>query len=112
MISVEQALDKILSAVDVLEAEEKHILEAMGQVLVEDVYSAIDIPPLDNSAMDGYAVRAEDTRGASEQSPRFLKVVDTVVAGSISEKVVERLYFDDRGAGKEARSHFKECGSI
>jgi len=85
LLSVEQALEKILGYVDVLEAEPKPILDCLGQVLAEDVYSTINIPPLDNSAMDGYAVRAEDTRGATEQSPRFLRVIDTVNAGSISE---------------------------
>ena len=89
MISVEQALEKILSYVDVLEEEQRPILDSMGQVLAEDIYSTIDIPPLDNSAMDGYAVRAEDTRGASRQSPRFLRVIDTVMAGSISGYEVE-----------------------
>ena len=88
MISVEQALAKILSYVDVLEEEQKPILDSIGQVLAEDIYSAIDIPPLDNSAMDGYAVRSEDTRGASRQSPRFLRVIDTVMAGSISKHSV------------------------
>ena len=89
MISVEQALEKILSYTDVLEEEEKPILDSMGQVLAEDIYSTIDIPPLDNSAMDGYAVRSEDTRGASQHSPRFLRVIDTVMAGSISKYVVK-----------------------
>jgi len=89
MISVEQALDKILSHVDVLEEEQSHILGCLGQVLAEDVYSSINIPPLDNSAMDGYAVRARDTQGASQQSQRFLRVIDTVSAGSISSCEVE-----------------------
>ena len=68
MISVEEALERILSYVSVLEPEEKPILEALGQVLAEDVVSAIDIPPLDNTAMDGYAVRAADTESASPES--------------------------------------------
>ncbi len=89
MISVEQALGKILSYVDVLGEEERPILDSMGQVLAEDIYSTIDIPPLDNSAMDGYAVRSEDTHSANRQSPRFLRVIDTVMAGSISECEVE-----------------------
>jgi len=89
LLSVEQALEKILSYVGVLEAESRPVLDCLGQVLAEDVYSAINIPPLDNSAMDGYAVRAEDTRGATEQSPRLLRVIDTVTAGSISEYEVK-----------------------
>jgi len=65
MISVEQALEKILSYVDILEEEERPILDCLGQVLAEDIYSSIDIPPLDNTAMDGYAVQSGDTRNAS-----------------------------------------------
>jgi len=89
MISVEQALEKILSHAAVLEAEETPILDCLGQVLAEDVSAGIDVPPLDNTAMDGYAVRAEDTRGANQQSPRLLQVIDTVPAGSISRHKVK-----------------------
>jgi molybdopterin molybdotransferase len=88
MISVEEALEKVLSYVEVLEPERKPILGCLGQVLAEDVYSTIDIPPLDNSAMDGYALRAKDTRGASESSPRYLVVVGEVAAGSMPAKEV------------------------
>jgi len=88
MISVEEALEQVLSYVDVLEPERKPILDCLGQVLAEDVYSTIDIPPLDNSAMDGYALRAGDTRGASESSPRYLVVVGEIAAGSIPTKEV------------------------
>ena len=89
MVSVEQALEKILAYVDILEEEEKPILDCMGQVLAEDIYSEIDVPPLDNSAMDGYAVQSRDTRNASSESPRFLSVIAMVAAGSISEREVE-----------------------
>ncbi|MCD6599289.1 MAG: molybdopterin molybdotransferase MoeA [Dehalococcoidia bacterium] len=89
MISVEQALEEILSYFAVLEAEEKPILDCLDQVLVEDIYSAIDIPPLDNSAMDGFAVRAVDTRGACESSPKILTVIDEVAAGSLAGREVE-----------------------
>ncbi len=89
MISVEEALEKILISMDVLEEEERAILDCLGQVLAEDVFSTIAIPPLDNSAMDGYAVRSEDTRSASSQFPRVLRVIDTVMAGSISQCEVE-----------------------
>jgi len=88
MISVEEALGKVLSYVEVLEPERKPILDCLGQVLAEDIYSTIDIPPLDNSAMDGYAVRAEDTHGASESSPRYLVVVGEIAAGSMPAKEV------------------------
>ena len=89
MISVEQALEKILAYVDILEEEEKPILDCLGQVLAEDIYSSIDVPPLDNTAMDGYAVQSRDTRNASRESPRFLSVIGMVAAGSISECELE-----------------------
>ena len=89
MISVEQALEKILSYVDVLEEEQVPILDSPGQVLAEDIYSSINIPPLDNAAMDGYAIQSRDTCGASSESPRFLRVIGTVTAGSVSKQEVK-----------------------
>lgn len=89
MISVEEALDKILANAAVLDEEEVPVLDSLGQVLAEDVVSGISIPPLDNAAMDGYAVRSGDTLGASERTPRLLRVIDTVAAGAISSFRVE-----------------------
>ncbi len=88
MLSVEEALQKILDEVDVLEMESVPILDSLGQVLAEDIKSDINVPPLDNSAMDGYAIRSADTRGASEKTPKYLRIIDTVMAGSISRKEV------------------------
>jgi molybdopterin molybdotransferase len=85
MITVDEALERILANVNVLEAEDKPLLEALGQVLAEDVRSGFDIPPLDNTAMDGYAVRARDTRGASADSPVELHVAGEVAAGYVFE---------------------------
>ena len=89
MISVEQAREKILSYFTVLGKEQVYILNSIGQVLAEDIYSGIDIPPLDNSAMDGYAVQSRDTSSASVKFPRFLHVLGTVVAGSMPQCVVK-----------------------
>ncbi len=89
MISVEQALEKILNLVNILDEETVPILESTEQVLAEDIKSDIDVPPLDNSAMDGFAVQSRDTEGASKDSPRFLDVIDTVNAGAISKRKVE-----------------------
>ena len=83
MLSVEEALERILSFFHVLEPEEKPILDALGQVLAEDAVSQYDIPPLDNSAMDGYAVQATSVVGASEDSPVTLRVVGSVAAGEL-----------------------------
>jgi len=83
MISVDEALEKILRHFEVLEPERKPILNCLGQVLAEDICSDIDVPPLDNSAMDGFALRAADTRGASGSSPVHLHVLGEVAAGSL-----------------------------
>jgi molybdopterin molybdotransferase len=84
MIPVEDALERILDTVHVLESETRPILSALGQVLAEDVVAQFDIPPHDNSAMDGFAVRACDTCDAGQQSPVFLKVIGEVAAGHTS----------------------------
>jgi molybdopterin molybdotransferase len=89
VISVEQALEKILGSIQVLGEEERPLLESLGQVLAEDIYSSIDVPPKDNSALDGYAVKASDIKGASNNKPRILRVIDIVVAGDTPKKVVE-----------------------
>lgn len=83
MISVQEALDRVLSYVDVLPAEEKPLLEALGQVLDEDVEAPFSVPPRDNTAMDGYAVRAADTVGATARAPRELHVIGEVAAGYV-----------------------------
>ncbi|MBI2864256.1 MAG: molybdopterin molybdotransferase MoeA [Chloroflexi bacterium] len=88
MISVEEAREKILSCVSPLPVETRPILDCLGQVLAEDVYSSINIPPLDNAAMDGYAVRVEDTLGASDRAPKLLKVIGEVPAGQVSHLMV------------------------
>ena len=85
MISVEEALERILSYVRRLEPEERAIVDALGQVLAEDVAAGFDIPPLDNTAMDGYAVRAADTEGASEAKPVPLRIAGELAAGYIYE---------------------------
>ncbi|MEE9199121.1 MAG: gephyrin-like molybdotransferase Glp [Dehalococcoidia bacterium] len=89
-LTVEEALEKILSYVHVLEPEDRPILECLGRVLTEDVVSTIDIPPLDNTAMDGYAVRWEDIREASQSAPVTLEVVEELPAGRIARRQVAR----------------------
>jgi len=88
MISVEEARERILSFFSRLEPETRPVLDALGQVLAADVVAPFDIPPLDNTAMDGYAVRAADTTGATEDAPRELRVIGDLAAGYVSEAAV------------------------
>jgi len=94
MISVEEARARILEHFHELEAVDTplwdgtHGVTALGQVLAEDVRADFDIPPLANTAMDGYAVRAEDTRGATYERPLRLRVTGYLAAGSVYEGVI------------------------
>ena len=83
MLSVEDALERILHYFHPLEAEPTPLLEAIGQVLAEDALARHDIPPLDNSAMDGYALQAADVLGASADNPITLKVAGAIAAGEL-----------------------------
>ena len=74
---------------EIKETEEVPLEGALGRVLAEDVVSPIDSPPFDRSAVDGYALRAEDTFSAREYSPVELRVVDEIVAGEESKAKVE-----------------------
>lgn len=89
MISVEEALERILAYFQPLEPREVPLLDAIGQVLAQDITSGFDIPPLANTAMDGYAVQAASTRGASTESPVELRVVGELAAGYIYDGQVE-----------------------
>lgn len=88
MLGVEEALERILSFFEVLEPEEQPLLSALGQVLAENAVSQYEIPPLDNSAMDGYAVKSDSTKGASKDSPALLNVVGSVAAGELPKDIV------------------------
>jgi len=80
-LDVPVAIDRILGSAHPAEVEEVSPLEALGQALASDVRARWPLPPWDNSAMDGYAVRGNDIRGASRGSPAELAVVARVLAG-------------------------------
>jgi len=90
MVTVDEALDKILSHIYPLGFEKVSILEALGKVIAEDISAKRDIPPLDNSAMDGYALRSEDVQKASQSHPVRLEVIEELPAGFISAKKIEK----------------------
>ncbi len=83
MISVEEARKRILQQFSRLEPAGIGLLDAVGQVLAEDVVAGFNIPPLANTAMDGYAVRAQDTAGATYDSPLKLEVIGYLPAGEV-----------------------------
>ena len=81
MLSVKEARQQMLNTIPVLPTEKREILSSAGYVLAEVLLAEENIPPFDNSAMDGYAVRAADVQNASEAKPAVLSVVETIAAG-------------------------------
>ena len=90
MISVEEAREIVLGSVERMGWEYAELLDALGRVLAEDVTAPEPIPPWDNAAMDGYALRAEETRGASAEQPVPLKLIGTIGAGQIFDGSLEK----------------------
>ena len=88
MLSVEDARDRILDVFTVLDSRETGVLDSLGQVLAKDVTAPRDIPPLANSAMDGYAIAAQSVTGASSESPVVLRVIGAVAAGDLPKERV------------------------
>jgi molybdopterin molybdotransferase len=93
MILVEEALHHILGKISCLGSERLPILQALGRVLAENISASRNIPPWDNSAMDGYAVRAEDILSTSKEKPVVLRVLGDLPAGKV---------FKGRGGAGEA----------
>jgi molybdopterin molybdotransferase len=89
MISIEEAWEKIASRCAALPIEERDLSACGGRVLAEPVMASMDLPPFDNSAMDGYALRAADTLHASEDKPVRLAVSGEVAAGCGDTATVE-----------------------
>jgi molybdopterin molybdotransferase len=93
--TVREAIDLVVAGVRRLGDEEVPLREALDRVLTEDVDSPLDLPAHTNSAMDGYAVRAEDVRGARTDAPKRLHVVEEVHAGRVPARPI--------GAGEATR---------
>lgn len=81
MLTVEEARERVLAAVDPLPVVDALVGDAHGLVLAEDLLAPHALPRFDNSAMDGYAVRGEDASSASEANPVALEIVGEVRAG-------------------------------
>ncbi|MFC6086448.1 molybdotransferase-like divisome protein Glp [Sphaerisporangium aureirubrum] len=89
MKPVDAHLAEILRTVRPLDPVEIDLDRALGAVLAESVTSPVALPPFDNSAMDGYAVRAKDVETATEDRPVLLPVVADVPAGEHAPHVIE-----------------------
>jgi molybdopterin molybdotransferase len=81
LATIEEARSKVLAEAAPTPVEVCPLAKSLGRVLAEDLVAAHDVPPFDNSAMDGYAVIASDTAGCSQDSPATLLLTDTIAAG-------------------------------
>src|SRR5437879_6966011 len=84
MLTVEEALDQMLSRIRPLGTELVELTAALGRVLAEPVVSRRELPPWPNSSMDGYAIRADDTRSGGAE----LVVVGRIIAGSMPARAL------------------------
>lgn len=87
-LSVREADQRVLSQAQPLDTEEVPIPEALGRALAQGVLARAPLPPWDNSAMDGYAVRGQDVTNASRQAPVVLKVVGETRAGEAAGRAL------------------------
>src|SRR5260221_6700851 len=88
MISVEEALERILAEIVPLTVTQVPLPEALGLVLAEDVIAQEDMPPFANSAMDGYALLSQDSQPRDGQPPR-LPITGEVAAGYVADHALE-----------------------
>ncbi|MGH7827314.1 MAG: molybdopterin molybdotransferase MoeA [Candidatus Binatia bacterium] len=90
MITVGEAVQLILSEIRPMPAEEVPIVRAYGRILHENVRASRNVPPFDNSAMDGFAVRWEDVASGSEKAAVTLRILETVPAGFVAKRRLTR----------------------
>ncbi|MBI2167012.1 MAG: molybdopterin molybdotransferase MoeA [Candidatus Omnitrophica bacterium] len=88
MISVEEAQMIILDSTRPNPPRRVSLKDSLGLVLAEDVIASVDLPPFTSSAMDGYALRGEDTAQASEESPCRLQRVEDLPAGKVARRKI------------------------
>ena len=89
LLSVKEAQDRILAVFTSVHTEHIPLANCAGRILGEDIHAPDDLPPFDNSSMDGFAVRAADVQGASETSPVRLDIVADIPAGSPTDVTVQ-----------------------
>jgi molybdopterin molybdotransferase len=85
LISIEEARSRVLAEAIPLPPETVPLPDALGSVLAEDIIASHDVPPFDNSGMDGYAVHVVDIVEATPSAPARLPIVDTIAAGHVAQ---------------------------
>ncbi|MEO8570286.1 MAG: gephyrin-like molybdotransferase Glp [Chloroflexota bacterium] len=89
LLSVEAARESILAATRPVATERIATADSLGRVVAETVTAALSLPPWANSAMDGYAIQATDTAGATDAAPLELRVIGDLAAGATPDVTVQ-----------------------
>src|SRR5437667_137216 len=89
MLELEEAQKRILAVISTLSPERITLGDgAVGRIFAESVDAPIDLPSFDNSAMDGYALRADDLKGASAETPVHLELRGQSPAGGVLPEAI------------------------
>lgn len=89
LLNVDKAVQLILQEVTTNPSEQVDLMIAHGRILARDIFAPINQPPFANSAVDGYALIAEDVQEASEDSPCKLRVVLDITAGTLPDQPLQ-----------------------
>lgn len=90
-IELEKAIDLMIKSIEEIQrTEEINLIDSGGRIIDEDIYAPMNNPPFDRSPLDGYALIAQDTKGAGKENIKKLNVVDCIFAGGYSEKVLQK----------------------
>jgi molybdopterin molybdotransferase len=113
MLSVDEALERLLARAEPVAVETVPTLEAAGRVLAADVLAAIDVPPLDNSQMDGYAVRTVDVPAAGTTLPIAQRIAAGQVGAPLAPGTAARIFTGaPLPAGADAVAMQEACSAV
>jgi molybdopterin molybdotransferase len=116
MLTLDEALSRLLAAVAPLPATESEPLatfDALGRVLAADVRSALDVPPADNTSMDGYALRRADVPAAGAVLPVTQRIPAGVVGAALAEGSAARIFTGAQvPAGADAIVMQEQCTAL
>jgi molybdopterin molybdotransferase len=114
MLSLDEALDRLTRAIQPLaERERVSTFDALGRVLAEDLRSGVDVPPADNTSMDGYAVRCADVTEAGVVLPVSQRIPAGVVGQALAPGTVARIFTGAQvPAGADAVVMQEQCEAV
>ena len=116
LLSLDEALGRLLAVAGerlITQTEEVPTLQALGRVLAEDVRSTLDVPPADNSAMDGYALRVADVPSVGTALPVSQRIPAGVVGAPLAQGTAARIFTGAQiPAGADAVVMQEQCAAV